>query len=138
MAMLGLRTLVHPVRDLASAKTWYSAAFEVAPYFDEPFYVGFNIGGYELGLVPPEPAELPVGQAIPDQTAPDFSAKPSIGGVAYWGVEDIVATYDRLLALGALSVEPPNNVGGPIEVATLADPDGNLIGLIYNPLFKLP
>ena len=49
---LGLRTVIYRVRDLAAAKAWYANAFGVQPYFDEPFYVGFDIGGYELGLHP--------------------------------------------------------------------------------------
>src|SRR5213076_1179175 len=68
--ILGLRTVIYHVPDLARAKQWYSATFDVQPYFDEPFYVGFNIGGFELGL------------------DPDIKGvKPGPGGtVAYWGV----------------------------------------------------
>ena len=73
---LGLRTTVYPVTDLEKAKAWYSKLLGVAPYFDEPFYVGFNVGGFELGL-DPDTSEL----------------KPGAGGaVAYWGVEDAVIT----------------------------------------------
>ena len=53
---LGLRTCIYPVPDLAAAKAWYARAFGVEPYFDEPFYVGFEIGGYELGLIPAQEA----------------------------------------------------------------------------------
>ena len=74
MTIKGLGTVIYPVTDLARAKAWYTAAFGQAPYFDEAFYVGFEIAGYELGLHP-EPA---------DKTG-------STGGVAYWRVDDIAA-----------------------------------------------
>ena len=120
-SFLGLRTVVYKVADLEEAKKWYAKAFEIEPYFDEPFYVGFNIAGYELGLLPAEPGEQP-GQTVN----------------AYWGVEDIKVQYDRLISLGAEVHEPIENVGGPLEVGALKDPWGNIIGLIYNPVFKLP
>lgn len=116
---LGLRTTIYKVSDLAEAKNWYTNAFGIAPYFDEPFYVGFNIGGYELGLMPDE-HNSPKGENV----------------LSYWGVEDIQSTYDRLLNLGALAHEKPNNVGGELMVATLYDPWNNIIGIIYNPYFK--
>lgn len=116
----GLRTTIYKVEDIEEAKQWYTRVFDTEPYFDELFYVGYNIGGYELGL---QPALMsPEGK------------RESV--VAYWGVEDIAAEYERCLALGAEPNEPPENVGGDIEVATIKDPWGNLIGLIYNPGFK--
>lgn len=121
--MLGLRTTIYKVPDLGKAKAWYSKAFQTEPYFDEPFYVGYNIAGYELGLIPEE------GNERVDR---------GDGVVAYWGVTIIQQEYHRLLALGATSHESPHNVGGEIEVATVNDPWGNCIGLIYNPEFKLP
>jgi lactoylglutathione lyase len=120
--MLGLRTTIYLVPDLAKAKAWYTKAFDTKPYFDEPFYVGFNIAGYELGLLP---EEKPVGQR-------------SANVLSYWGVDDIEAEYRRLVSLGATENEKPANVGGEIMVATVKDPWGNVIGIIYNPEFKLP
>ena len=118
---LGLRTTIYKVNDLTKAKLWYSQAFGTKPYFDEPFYVGFNIGGYELGLLPD-----------------DLEAKAKSANVlTYWGVNKIHEEYDRLLKLGASALEPPNNVGGEIVVAAVRDPWGNAIGIIYNPEFKL-
>ena len=117
----GLRTVVYKVSDLEQAKAWYAKAFQTKPYFDEPFYAGFNIGGYELGLLP---SEMPVE---------DKTANVS----AYWGVEDIESEYKRLLGLGAVENEKPTNVGGPIMVASVKDPWGNAVGLIYNPTFEL-
>ena len=117
--ILGLRTVIYQVKDIDSAKDWYSKAFGVLPYFDEPFYAGFNIGGYELGL---QPDEATTGDNI----------------LAYWGVDDIETEYSRFLDLGATVHEAPQNVGGEIVVASVKDPWGNIIGLIYNPEFRLP
>ena len=119
--ILGLRTVAYLVDDLNAAKDWYSKAFGVSPYFDESFYVGFNIGGYELGL-------------MPDQK----SASEKSGGVyAYWGVEKIEDAFSRFLDLGAEAHENPQNVGGELMVASVKDPWGNIVGLIYNPYFKI-
>jgi lactoylglutathione lyase len=118
----GLRTTIYKVGDLAKAKTWYAEAFQVEPYFDEPFYVGFNVAGYELGL-------------MPDDTA---AAGKTSNVLSYWGVEHIEQEMDRLIQLGATEDTAPTNVGGDIMVATVKDPWGNVIGLIYNPEFKLP
>ena len=119
---LGLRTAAYLVNDLDAAKDWYTKAFGVEPYFDEEYYVGFNIGGYELGL-------------MPDQKAPESKN----GGVyTYWGVEDIKTVYSHLLNMGATSHEPPQNVGGELMVASVKDPWGNILGIIYNPYFKIP
>ena len=117
---LGLRTVIYQVADLAAAKAWYSVAFEVAPYFDEPFYVGFEIGGYELGLHP---------------TGPDV--RVGNNSVAYWGVTDINSAHAHMLAEGAEPREPIQDVGGDIKVASVADPFGNVIGLIENPHFRV-
>lgn len=117
----GLRTVIYGVTDIKKAKTWYAAALGFKPYFDEPFYVGFNVGGYGLGLVPEEKP----------------ASKPSEGVIAYWGVENIAAEFERLLTLGAKEHGAVRDVGGGISVATVFDPFGNIIGLIYNPHFKI-
>lgn len=119
--ILGLRTCIYKVSDLDKAKQWYTDAFQTSPYFDEPFYVGFNIGGYELGLIPDEQAAETKSENV----------------MTYWGVEQIEKEYNRLIKLGAADCEAPNNVGGEIMVASVKDPWGNLLGLIYNPEFKL-
>jgi predicted enzyme related to lactoylglutathione lyase len=119
--ILGLRTAIYHVEDLGRAKNWYTAAFGVQPYFDEPFYVGFNIGGYELGL-------------DPDTS----SIKPGAGGaVAYWGVKDIEKSVQHFLERGARVHAAVQDVGGGIKVATVSDPFDNLIGLIENPSFRM-
>jgi predicted enzyme related to lactoylglutathione lyase len=120
--ILGLRTVIYRVPDLARAKEWYTTAFGVKPYFDEPFYVGFNIGGYELGLDP----DTKISRVGPG------------GTVAYWGVPDLEAAVLHFTKVDAKITAPVQDVGGDIRVATVADPFGNLIGLIQNPHFALP
>jgi predicted enzyme related to lactoylglutathione lyase len=117
----GLGTVIYHVADLNAAKAWYARAFQQAPYFDQPFYVGFNIAGYELGLDP--------NQSI---------GKAGAGGsVAYWRVEDIHAAVLHFTTAGAGLRAPVQDVGDGIKVATVADPFGNLIGLIENPHFNV-
>jgi predicted enzyme related to lactoylglutathione lyase len=120
--MMGLATVIYQVTDLDRAKAWYAAAFGQAPYFDEPFYVGFNIAGYELGLHPGESAA---------------HAGPG-GTVAYWRVPEIHAAVRHFAAAGAPIVAAVQDVGEGIKVATVSDPFGNLIGLIENPHFAVP
>lgn len=116
---LGLRTVIYHVPHLGRAKSWYSETFGVAPYFDEPYYVGFNVGGFELGL------------------DPDCSAqRPGPGGAtAYWGVPNAEDAVARFVSTGGTVQNPVRDVGGGIQVATVADPFGNVIGLIENPHF---
>jgi lactoylglutathione lyase len=120
-SLLGLRTTIYKVGNIKEAKIWYSEVLNKEPYFDEPFYVGFNVAGYELGLQPEE--------------CPTIGKTENV--IAYWGVSDIESEYERMLILGATEHEKPQNVGGEIWVASVKDPWGNVIGLIYNPEFKL-
>jgi predicted enzyme related to lactoylglutathione lyase len=118
--ILGLRTVIYHVPDLARAKAWYSEVLGQQPYFDEPFYVGFSVGGFELGL-------------DPDTTG--YPGGP--GGVgAFWGVADAAAANKRLLELGATEHSPVQEVGGGIRVAAVKDPFGNVFGVIENPHFS--
>jgi len=121
-AFLGLRTVVYQVTDMEKAKSWYRSVLGIDPYFDQPFYVGFNVGGFELGLHPADAAH-PAGPG---------------GSVAYWGVEQMAAAWPRLLELGGSAVAPPQDVGEGILVATAKDPFGNLVGIIENPYFPNP
>ena len=114
--ILGLRTALYPTPDLAAGKAWYTRALGMQPYFDEPFYVGFTVGGFELGL-------------LPDAKPGDAGAQP------LWGVSDIAAEVERLIALGAQPIDPVTEVGEGIKVAAVADPFGNRLGLIENPHF---
>jgi len=114
--ILGLRTAIYPAPDLDAVKKWYAEFLGAPPYFDQPFYVGFSVGGFELGLLP--------------------GATPGADGTqAYWGVEDAESSYARLLSLGAISIEPVTDVGEGIKVASVKDPFGNRIGIIQNPHF---
>jgi predicted enzyme related to lactoylglutathione lyase len=114
----GLRTAIYPTPDLSRGKEWYRQVLEHDPYFDEPFYVGFSVGGFELGLIP--------------------DGQPGLAGVqVYWGVLDAAAEVARLTALGAEIHEPLKDVGGGIRVASVRDPFGNLFSIIENPHFKL-
>ena len=117
--ILGLRTIIYKVSDLEKAKEWYTQILNVKPYFDQSFYVGFNIAGYELGLQPDE--------NLTEKSESVFT---------YWGVEDIDTFYNNLISLGAIAFEPPSDVGGNIKMATVKDPWGNIFGIIYNPHFK--
>lgn len=119
--ILGLRTCIYKVGDIEKAKKWYATAFGIEPYWDEPFYVGFNIGGYELGLLAGENPITEKAESV----------------VTYWGVNEIEKVYKHFLESGATENEKPESVGGPLMVATVKDPWGNVIGLIYNPAFKL-
>ena len=114
--ILGLRSAIYPVADLDAAKRWYADVLGQAPYFDQPFYVGFAVGGFELGLLPG--GESGTGGAQP-----------------LWGVADIAAAFARLLALGATELDAVTEVGGGIRVAAVRDPFGNRLGLIENPHF---
>lgn len=117
---LGLRTAIYKVPDIEKAKQWYSEIFATKPYFDMPFYVGFNIAGYELGLHPDEKNESNKTENVE----------------MYWGVDNVETSYNRLISLGATAHHPPQNVGEEIVVATVKDPWNNIIGIIYNPGFK--
>lgn len=115
--ILGLRTAIYPVNDLAKAKDWYSQVLEMKPYFDQPFFVGFQVGGFELGL-------LPQGESS------------TAGPQPLWGVANIEDAFQRLLELGAQSLEPITDVGEGIQVAAVKDPFGNRLGIIQNPHFN--
>lgn len=117
----GLRTVIYQVGDLEQAKAWYSTVLGVKPYFDEPFYVGFNVGGFELGLQP--------GAA--------GLSRASDSVITYWGVSQIETAFKRLLELGATVQAEIQDVGGDIRVASVIDPFGNIVGIIENPHFSL-
>ena len=113
----GLRTVIYGVTDLDRAKKWYADALGIEPYFDMPFYVGFNVGGYELGL------------------DPNAEATGAGGCTAYWGVDDIVKAVAHMESTGATLHSPVNEVGEGIKVASVLDPFGNHVGIIENPHF---
>jgi predicted enzyme related to lactoylglutathione lyase len=114
---LGLRTAIYPAADLEASKSWFTSVLGVKPYFDEPFYVGFNVGGYELGLVP---------------------SADSDEGITYWGVAQADQAIAQLLEAGATLHHEVTDVGEGIRVGAVREPQGNIVGVIENPVFVLP
>ena len=109
----GLGTVIYHVRDLPRAKEWYARAFAQQPYFDQPFYVGFDINGCELGL------------------DPDMSnVEKGNHAVAYWSVKNIGTVVEKLTGNNASVIAAITDVGDGIKVAVVQDPFGNAIGLI--------
>ena len=111
----GIKTVLHPVSDLETAKAVYTALLGVEPQHDAPYYVGYEAAGQHIGLVP--------GGAQQGMTSP----------VAYWHVPDIEAKLAEVTAAGATVKEPARDVGGGRLVATVTDPDGNVLGLLQDP-----
>jgi predicted enzyme related to lactoylglutathione lyase len=116
MKLLGLRTLIYPSNSLEADKKWWAKVLGFEPYFDQPFYVGFDIGGYELGLDP--------------------NARLEDGPRTYFGVENVQEAVDEFVRQGCSVHEAPAETGDDIVVATVKKPNGQLVGLIYNPHFK--
>jgi predicted enzyme related to lactoylglutathione lyase len=110
----GIKTVLHPVSDLGKAKAVYTALIGMPPQSDADFYVGYEAEGQHIGLVP--------GGGPQSLTSP----------VAYWHVSDIEAKLAEVTAAGATVHEPPRDVGGGRLVATITDPDGNVLGLIQD------
>jgi catechol 2,3-dioxygenase-like lactoylglutathione lyase family enzyme len=114
---LGLRTVIYPAPNLDAAKKWWSELLGIEPYFDEPFFVGFSPGGYELGLDP--------------------NADPVAGPRTYWGVRNIEEASSKLIALGGTPDEVVSEVGDGIKIGTFRSPSGDIVGVIENPVFEL-
>jgi predicted enzyme related to lactoylglutathione lyase len=110
----GIKTVLHPVSDLERAKPVYTALLGIAPQADSSYYVGFDVAGQHIGLVP--------------SGGPQNMTSP----VAYWHVPDIEAKLAEVTAAGATVKEPPRDVGGGRLVATFTDPDGNVLGLLQD------
>lgn len=110
----GIKTVLHPVSDLAKAKAVYAALLGVQPQTDSPYYVGFEAEGQHIGLVP------------------DGGPQGMTSPVAYWHVPDIEAKVAELTTAGATVKEAAHEVGGGRRVATVIDPDGNVLGLIQD------
>ncbi len=115
IALHGLRTVIYPAPDLDAAKAWWTRLLGFPPYFDEPFYVGYEASGYELGLLP--------------------DADPAEGALTFWGVDDVAAAVATAVADGATEHAPVTEVGEGIITATVRTPVGAILGLIYNPHF---
>ena len=106
-ALDGLRTVIYPSPDLDAAKAWWTGYLGIEPYFDEPFYVGYTVGGYELGLLP--------------------DADPSDGALPYWGVTDVAGAFAAAIAAGGTEHAPVSEVGGGIVTATVRTPPGAIL-----------
>jgi predicted enzyme related to lactoylglutathione lyase len=120
--ILGLRTAQFHVKpqNLAAVRDWYARCLGVSPYFDQPFYVGFNLGGFEFGLVPDE-----------------YATEEVQGGThVYWGVADVAAAVAAMVNCGGIDETGIQDVGGGIRKAAIRDPFGNRFGLIENPHFQ--
>lgn len=115
LELLGLRTVIYPAPDLAAATTWWTELLGTGPYFREPFYVGFEVAGYELGLLP--------------------DGDPADGAVTYWGVADTQAAVDAATAQGATLHTTSTEVGDGIVTASVLTPQGSVVGFIVNPHF---
>src|SRR4051812_153974 len=110
----GIKTVLHPASDVDKAKVVYAALLGVEPSADSAYYVGFDVAGQHIGLLP--------GGGPQGLTAP----------VAYWHVDDIEATLAAVTAAGATVKAAPSEVGGGRVVASVSDPDGNVLGLIQD------
>ncbi len=111
----GIRTVLHPVTDLERSKAVYAALLGIRPQTDSPYYVGFDVAGQHIGLVP--------GGGPQRMTAP----------VAFWHVSDLKNKLVEVTAAGADVKEEAHEVGGGRVVATFTDPDGNVLGLLQDP-----
>jgi catechol 2,3-dioxygenase-like lactoylglutathione lyase family enzyme len=115
ISLHGLRSVIYPAPELSAATVWWSELLGVRPYFEEPFYVGFEVGGYELGLLP--------------------SADPADGAQTLWGVDDVAAAMAQAVALGAVEHGAATDVGDGIVTGSVRTPGGAILGFIYNPHF---
>jgi predicted enzyme related to lactoylglutathione lyase len=114
MSTQGIKTVLHPVSDVDKAKAVYTALLGIAPQTDTPYYVGYDVAGQHIGLVP--------GGGPQKLTSP----------VAYWHVDDIEAKLAEITAAGATVKDAPNEVGGGRVVASFTDIDGNVLGLVQD------
>lgn len=115
--LLGLRSVIYPVDDLEESKRWWTKTLGVQPYFDEAFYVGYHVAGFELGLFP--------------------NGNKSDGPITYWGVPDVETAFHYFKESGATVVSGVDDVGAGIRVAVFRSPQQEIFGLIYNPHFKI-
>lgn len=126
-ALRGLTTVVYQAADHEAAKRWYTEFLGIPPYFDRPSYAEFRLGDFrhEFGLLDAKFA----GQLGGEQS----SATGPGGAIVYWHVDDVQGTLDRLVSLGARPHHPPRDFGEGFVGATVIDPFGNVLGIMYNP-----
>lgn len=124
----GLTTVSFWAADLEAAKKWYTELLGLAPYFErpgpdgKPAYIEFRLGDYqhELGI-------------IHRNFAPKGAAAEPGGAVAYWHVDDVAAALEKVKALGATEYQPLTPREAGFITASVLDPFGNILGLMYNP-----
>jgi predicted enzyme related to lactoylglutathione lyase len=118
----GFATVSFWAADHAAAKRWYTEFLGMEPYFERPGYFEFRLGDYqhELGV-------------IDSRYAPGGAPTTPGGAVLYWHVDDVTATFERLMSLGATAYEPPTERGEGFVTASVVDPFGNILGIMYNP-----
>ena len=107
----GMQTIIYPVKDIAQARALFRALLGTDPYTDGPYYVGFRLGGQEIGLDPHGHRQ---------------------GMTGYWHIADIRATLQSLLDAGAQVIEDVKAVGPGRLTASVRDPNGNIIGLLQS------
>lgn len=117
----GITTVSFWAADLEAAKKWYAELLGIAPYFERPGYAEFRLGDYqhELGL-------------IDSRYAPNGSATGPAGAILYWHVDDVTATFEKLVSMGAKEYEAPTERGEGFITASVVDPFGNILGIMYN------
>jgi predicted enzyme related to lactoylglutathione lyase len=123
----GLTTVTYQASDLAAAKQWYTELLGIEPYFNRPEYVEFRLGDYqhELGLLD--------SKYMPLLGGAESAASGPGGAIVYWAVDNVPAMLDRLLTLGAKQHQPPRDFGAGFIGASVIDPFGNILGIMYNP-----
>ena len=122
----GLTTVTYQASDLAAAKQWYTGLLRIDPYFNRPEYVEFRLGDYqhELGILD--------SKYLPDLGGAGSAASGPGGAIVYWAVDDVPAMLERLITLGAKQHQPPRDFGAGFIGASVIDPFGNILGIMYN------
>lgn len=113
--LTGIVSVIYPSNNLATDKTFWQTALGLEPYFDQPFYVGFQVGGQELGL------------------DPDAANEGLTHPVTYWQTTDITADLTALTAAGATQNGETRDVGQGVLLTTMRDTAGNVFGLLQRP-----
>ena len=120
----GLATISFYAEDLDAAKKWYTGLLGIEPYFNVPGYTEFRIGDYqhELGI-------------IDSSYAPKGATNNPAGAIAYWHIDDLQGTLDKLIAIGATLYQPVTDHSGGKQTfvtASVIDPFGNILGIMTN------
>src|SRR5689334_10480753 len=112
----GVKTIIYPVKDITQAKKFYSTLLGIEPFADSPYYVGFMVGDQQIGL------------------DPHGHQSGMTGPIAYYHVDDIKKSLQSLVYGGAQGQQEPKDVGGGRLIASIKDADGNIFGLLQDPV----